>query len=105
MEETNDVRLASDSHERSAFRAPCLAIEYGKQGLRANALCPGAVKTPIHDAFEIPEGADPKLLERIMPFSGFADPEAVASAVAFLASDDAQHVNGEELRIDGGMLS
>ena len=82
-----------------------LAIEYGKQGLRANALCPGAVKTPIHDAFEIPEGADPKLLERIMPFSGFADPEAVASAVAFLVSDDARHINGEEIRIDGGMLS
>jgi NAD(P)-dependent dehydrogenase (short-subunit alcohol dehydrogenase family) len=82
-----------------------LAIEYGKQGLRVNAVCPGAVTTPIQRAFRFPEGADPKLLERILPFRGFAEPAEAAATIAFLASDDAIHVNGAELRVDGGMLS
>ncbi len=82
-----------------------LAIEYGRQGVRVNAVCPGAVKTPIHEAFAIPPGADATLLERILPFGGFGKPEDVADAIAFLASDDAKHINGTMLRIDGGMCS
>ncbi len=82
-----------------------LAIEYGKQGLRANAVCPGGVETPIHQSFHIPEGANPKLLRRIMPFTGFVGPEEVASTIAFLASGEARHINGETIRVDGGMLS
>ncbi len=81
-----------------------LALEYGKQGVRVNAVCPGAIKTPIRKMFRFPEGADPKLLDRILPFDGFAPPEQAASAIAFLASDDARHVNGTALRVDGGML-
>lgn len=82
-----------------------LAIEYGKQGLRVNAVCPGAIQTPIHDAFSLPEGANPNLLKRIMPFDGHRDPEDVASAIAFLVSDDARHVNGTMLRVDGAMCT
>jgi NAD(P)-dependent dehydrogenase (short-subunit alcohol dehydrogenase family) len=81
-----------------------LALEYGKQGVRVNAVCPGAIKTPMRKMFRLPEGADPKLLDRIMPFDGFAPPEAAASTIAFLASGDASHVNGTALRVDGGML-
>ena len=50
-------------------------------------------------------GADATLLERILPFGGFGKPEDVADAIAFLASDDAKHINGTMLRIDGGMCS
>ena len=83
-----------------------LAIEYCAQGLRANAICPGSVTTPMHAAFKLPEGADPKLIRRIMPPDrSFRGPETVAAAVAFLASDDAAHITGEELRVDGGTLS
>jgi NAD(P)-dependent dehydrogenase (short-subunit alcohol dehydrogenase family) len=82
-----------------------LAIEYGKQGLRANCVCPGAIETPIQQAFRLPEGADRKLLYRILPFDRFRGPEVVASAIAYLASDDAAHTNGAELRVDGAMLS
>ena len=82
-----------------------LAVEYGKQGLRANAVCPGAVQTPIQDAFELPEGADEKLLYRIMPLDEFRGPETAAGAIAFLASGDAAHINGTALRVDGGMLA
>lgn len=82
-----------------------LAIEYGRQGIRVNAVCAGAVKTPIHAAFAVPPGADAKLIHRILPYDGFREPADAASAIAFLASDDACHVNGTMLRVDGGMCS
>ena len=63
-----------------------IAIEYGKQGLRANAVCPGSVTTPIVEQAQIPAGADRKLLYRIMPLDQFRGPETVASTIAFLAS-------------------
>ena len=82
-----------------------LAVEFGKLGVRCNAVAPGSINTPIQNAFELPEGADPKLLHRIMPLDRMRGPENVAGAVAFLGSDDAAHVNGEVLRVDGGTLA
>ena len=82
-----------------------LAVEYGKQGVRANSVCPGSVKTAMHDQFVLPEGADIKLLQRIMPLDTFRGPETAAALVAFLASDDAAHINGEKIRVDGGTLA
>lgn len=82
-----------------------LAIEYAKQGLRVNAVCPGSIDTPMAAAFALPVGADPKLLHRIMSPVGMAQPEAVAAAIAYLGSDEARHVNGTDLRIDGGTHS
>jgi NAD(P)-dependent dehydrogenase (short-subunit alcohol dehydrogenase family) len=82
-----------------------LAIEFGRKGVRSNVVCPGSIDTPITKAFHFPEGADQSLLSRILPFDGMKPPEDVASAVAFLLSDDARHINGEDLRIDGGTLS
>jgi NAD(P)-dependent dehydrogenase (short-subunit alcohol dehydrogenase family) len=82
-----------------------LAVEYGKQGLRANAICPGSISTPIQEAFKLPEGGDFKLVRRIMPLDEFRGPETVASVVAFLASSDAAHINGEHVRVDGATLS
>jgi len=82
-----------------------LAIEFGRKGVRSNSLCPGGIDTPIQKAFAFPEGCDQSLLKRILPFNGMKYPDSVASAVAFLLSDDADHVNGVELRIDGGTLS
>jgi len=81
------------------------AVEYGKQGLRANAICPGSVTTPMHHQFKLPEGADIELIKRIMPLDEFRGPEVVASLVAFLASEDAAHINGERVRVDGATLS
>jgi NAD(P)-dependent dehydrogenase (short-subunit alcohol dehydrogenase family) len=82
-----------------------LAIEYAKQGLRANAVCPGSIDTPITGAFTLPEGADAKLLHRIMSPVGMGDPSLVAAAIAYLGCDDSLHVNGADLRIDGGTHS
>ncbi|MEZ4228480.1 MAG: SDR family NAD(P)-dependent oxidoreductase [Polyangiaceae bacterium] len=82
-----------------------LSVEYKNQGLRANAVCPGAVKTPMHNAFTLPEGADPGLLARITGQDKYRPPEAAASLICFLASKDAAHINGEHIRVDGGMLA
>ncbi len=82
-----------------------LAIEYGRQGLRVNCICPGGIETPIHGAFRFPEGADKTLLRRILPFDGFRGAEEAANVIAFLVSDDARHLVGTEIRVDGGMLT
>lgn len=82
-----------------------LAVEYGRQGVRANSVCPGSIKTAMHKQFVLPDGADESLLQRIMALDTFRGPEAAAAVVAFLASNDAAHVNGEEIRVDGGTLA
>jgi meso-butanediol dehydrogenase/(S,S)-butanediol dehydrogenase/diacetyl reductase len=82
-----------------------IAIEYGKQGLRANSVCPGSISTPMTAAPALPEGLDTTLLQRAMPLDQFRGPEVVASIIAFLASDEAVHINGEDIRVDGATLS
>ena len=82
-----------------------IAVEFGKMGVRCNCVAPSSILTPIQDAFELPEGADPKLLHRIMPLDKMRGPEQIASAVAYLGSDDAAHVNGTVLKVDGGTLA
>jgi NAD(P)-dependent dehydrogenase (short-subunit alcohol dehydrogenase family) len=87
-----------------AFTAT-LAVEYGRRGVRANSVCPGSVKTAMHEQFVLPEGADGSLLQRILPLDEFRGPEVVGALVAFLASNDAAHINGEHVRVDGGTLA
>lgn len=82
-----------------------IAVEYAKQGLRANCVCPGGVATPLHGQFRMPKGADPDLLRGAMPPVPYVGPEHAASVIAFLASDDARYINGAEIRADGGALS
>jgi len=82
-----------------------LAVEYVKRGLRVNAICPGGVNTPIHGSLKLPDDADFDLLKRALPYNGFAEPEEVAAVVAFLGSADASHLNGIEIRVDGGSMS
>ena len=54
----------------------------------------------------LPDGFDKRLLKKIMPVDGVnRSPDDVASAIAFLASEDAVHINGINLRVDGGLLS
>ncbi|MFI5045223.1 MAG: SDR family NAD(P)-dependent oxidoreductase [Acidimicrobiales bacterium] len=82
-----------------------LAVEFGKQGVRCNSVAPGSILTPIQQAFDLPEGADAKLIYRIMALDKQRGPETVAGAIAFLASDDGVHVNGTCLKVDGGTLA
>jgi NAD(P)-dependent dehydrogenase (short-subunit alcohol dehydrogenase family) len=82
-----------------------LAVEYAKAGVRCNSVSPGAIDTPITSAFHVPEGADPKLIQRVMPLGAFGTPEGIAAAIAFIASEEASHMNGADIRMDGATLS
>jgi len=79
-----------------------MAIELASAGVRVNAVCPGSVDTPFLRNFKVPEGADMALLSRASsPMKRLIDPDEVAAAVAYLASDDAATVSGTTLVIDG----
>jgi len=83
-----------------------LAVEYGKQGVRVNSVCPGSIKTPMSaGGAGLPKDADMKLVMRQMPLDNARGPETVASLIAFLASDDAAHMNGVDVLVDGGTLA
>ena len=79
-----------------------LAQELGPQGIRVNAVAPGAIKTPInHSAWDTPE-AEQELL-RLIPYRRVGEPEDIATAVTVLASDLMDYVVGTTLFVDGGM--
>jgi meso-butanediol dehydrogenase/(S,S)-butanediol dehydrogenase/diacetyl reductase len=82
-----------------------LALEYSKQQVRVNAVCPGMVKTPLTDTFQMPDNADMELLGRLFPLLEGAEPEEIAAAVAYLASDEARFVTGIALPIDGAQTA
>ena len=84
----------------------CLAVEFAKRGLRAVAICPGGVNTPLNANLQLPDGADKALFARLMPLSfPIAEPEEIAAAVAYLASPEARFVNGAVFSIDGGQTA
>lgn len=82
-----------------------LAIEYGKQEVRVNAVCPGFVKTPLSANFSMPDDIDGSLMAKLMPLTEGATPEEVAAACAYLASDEARFVTGIALPIDGAQTA
>lgn len=77
-----------------------LALEWGKYGITCNAISPCVVMTPMSRAYWVGERAE-RHLEQI-PVGRFAEMDEIAAAVAFLASDGAQMINGHNLSIDGG---
>jgi 3alpha(or 20beta)-hydroxysteroid dehydrogenase len=74
------------------------ALEHAQDRIRVNAICPGPVRTPMSEQ----EGDDSV---DITPLRRRAEPEEISSAVAFLASDDANYITGAELAVDGGYLA
>jgi|TARA_R100000005_G_scaffold96736_1_gene87162 meso-butanediol dehydrogenase/(S,S)-butanediol dehydrogenase/diacetyl reductase len=83
-----------------------LAAEFAGRGVRVNAVCPGAVDTPLVKDIQIPEGADMALYGRMFPLTSyFAQAEEIAGSVAYLASDEARFITGSALVIDGGQTA
>ena len=81
-----------------------LAVEYAPFNIRVNALCPGFVETALtRRALRIP-GIREALLAST-PLRRFGEPEEIAKAALFLASDEASYVTGTELAVDGGMAA
>jgi NAD(P)-dependent dehydrogenase (short-subunit alcohol dehydrogenase family) len=82
-----------------------MAVEYVKEGMRVNCVCPGGVATAILGSFIPPENADPGLIGRLAIAPGFSEPEEIAEAIAYLASDAARSVTGVALPIDKGVAA
>ncbi len=83
-----------------------LAVRLGPHGVRANAVCPGWVRTPMgeEDMLKLNEDVDEayRTVTRFAPLRRAGDPEEIAAAICFLASDDASYITGASLMIDGG---
>ncbi|NLU66248.1 3-oxoacyl-ACP reductase [Streptomyces sp. HNM0574] len=80
-----------------------LGVQFAREGIRVNALCPGPVNTPLlQELFaKDPERAQRRLVH--VPVGRFAEATEIAAAVAFLASDDSTFVNATEFLVDGGI--
>jgi glucose 1-dehydrogenase len=79
-----------------------IAQELAPHKIRVNSIAPGAIKTPINKSAWDTPSAEAKLLQ-LIPANRVGDPEDIAKAAVWLASDDSDYVNGTTLFVDGGM--
>lgn len=88
--------------------ARVMVSELSPRGIRINVVSPGGTKTPIWDrtapTAEAFEALD-KAISGVTPLGRMGEPEQIANTVLFLASDDASHVTGQEIFVDGGMTT
>jgi NAD(P)-dependent dehydrogenase (short-subunit alcohol dehydrogenase family) len=82
-----------------------LGVEFARRGVRVNALCPGPVNTPLLQELYAndPEKAARRLVH--VPMGRFAEPEEIARAVLFMASDDSSYITASTFLVDGGLAS
>jgi NAD(P)-dependent dehydrogenase (short-subunit alcohol dehydrogenase family) len=82
-----------------------IAVRYGGHGIRCNAIAPGTIRTPI---WQERVERDPVVFQRLVkwyPLGRVGEPDDIANAAMFLASDDAAWITGTVLRVDGGLLA
>ena len=80
-----------------------MAIDYAKQGIRVNAICPGPTDTPMLRNALTPEELE--AFAKTFPMNRLGRPEEIAGAALFLASEDASFVTGAILHVDGGQTA
>src|SRR5215468_1099837 len=78
-----------------------IAVEFARQGIRANALCPGPVNTPLLQSLLADPAARARRIVHL-PMGRLAEAEEIANAALFLASDESSYVNGATFLVDGG---
>ena len=86
------------------------AIEYGRENIRANAIAPGTIETPLVDKLSGTEEEESGRSFRetqkwVTPLGRLGSPDEVAKLVVFLASDDSSFITGETITIDGGVMA
>ena len=91
-----------------------IALDYAASGIRANAICPGCIRTPLCERFNEEVGARKgksgkevldAFVQKHIPMLRVGEPEEVASVVLFLCSEDARYITGAVLPIDGGLTT
>lgn len=82
-----------------------LAVEYADRKIRVNVVAPGGVQGPMSSSFGLPEGADPKHVQRLISRMGICTPDQVAASVVFLASEESGYTTGSVLAVDGGLTA
>ncbi|MFC7537195.1 SDR family oxidoreductase [Sphingomonas sp. GCM10030256] len=78
------------------------ALDYAKAGIRVNAVCPGAIQTPMLERYMAGTAAGREAMEKTEPIGRIGRPEEIASAVLWLCSDGASFTTGQALAVDGG---
>lgn len=79
-----------------------VALDYAKQNIRVNAVCPGVIHTPMIDRYT---GNDPKVMQQMVagkPMERLGQPEEIAETVVFLCSNAASFITGQAIAVDGG---
>lgn len=82
-----------------------LAVEYAKDGIRVNSVCPGWIDTPFNDPIYELTPFEESSLGDVVPLARQGTPEEIATAVLFLASDEASYITGHNLVVDGGVTA
>ena len=95
-----DAYTASKGAVLSLTRS--LAVDYGREGIRANAICPGPILTPLMETLFASEAEKNKRLNRI-PLGRFGRAEDIVWAGVFLASDESSWMTGASFVVDGGI--
>lgn len=82
------------------------ALDYARRGIRVNAICPGAIDTPmLREAMERRGRSPEEVAGRLSPLGRFGEPSEIAQAALWLCSDASSFTTGHALAVDGGMLS
>ncbi len=81
------------------------ALEYAKQGIRINAVCPGAIQTPMLEEFTGGDSSTIEYMKSLHPIGRLGKPDEIANTVVWLCSDEASFVLGQGITVDGGFTA
>jgi len=83
----------------------CTALEFARKGIRINCVCPGPIRTGMNETLAASNPEIVKAMDQKVPMGRIGEPEEVAAAAIFLASDEASYITGHSLPVDGGIVA